>query len=288
MKRIALMIGVKAKDRQELALEVFEFLKGNGIQVSCLQNIAEWLNAKDTCTCRDEKELFDNADLVITIGGDGTILYAARLIAERGIPVCGLNMGRLGFLNELTFENWRKDLQKILDGEYWIEERFILSGQLLREGKVIEKWVAVNDVILSRIGYPHLITVDVLLDGVPTITYPGDGVIVATPTGSTAYSLSAGGPIVSPEMDAIVVTPICAHDFYARPWVLSGKTVVELQGDYRSKEYGITVDGEIFIPCQENDRITIQESPWKMKLLRLKDSGHYRNLRTRFHRKAQL
>ena len=288
MKRIALLIGVKAKERQELALELFEFLKQNEIQVSCLESVAEWLQVKEARICQDEEELFNHADLVITIGGDGTILYAARMIAERGIPVCGLNMGRLGFLNELNLHDWRKDLQKILNGEYWIEERFILAGQLLRNGKIAEEWVAVNDVILSRIGFPHLITVDVLLDGVPTISYPGDGVIVATPTGSTAYSLSAGGPIVSPEMEAIVVTPICAHDFYARPWVLSGKTVVELQGDYRSKEYGITVDGELFIPCQEGDRISIKESPWKMKLLRLKGSSHYRNLRTRFHRKVQI
>lgn len=288
MKRIAVLIGVKARDQKKLALELVQFLKENHVEVQCLKNIEEWLQVSGIQGYENEEILFDHSDLVITIGGDGTILYAARLIAERGLPVCGLNMGRLGFLNELSLNEWRENLVEILKGHYWIEERFIISGELIRKDVVIEKWVAVNDIVLARIGYPHLLTIDVLLDGVPTISYPGDGVIVATPTGSTAYSLSAGGPIVSPELDAIIVTPICAHDFYARPWILGGDTIVELLGDQRSKDYGVTVDGEIFIPCEEGDRIRITKSPWHTKLLRLNKSSHYRNLRTRFHRKSQL
>lgn len=288
MKRIAVLIGVKARSQKKLTLELVQFLKENNMEVLCLKNIVEWLQIPEIQGYETEDELFDHTDLVITIGGDGTILYAARLIAERGIPVCGLNMGRLGFLNELSITEWKESLLEIFKGDYWIEERFIISGELIRKDVVVEKWVAVNDIVLARIGYPHLLTIDVLLDGVPTISYPADGVIVSTPTGSTAYSLSAGGPIVSPELDAIIITPICAHDFYARPWILGGDTIVELLGDQRSKDYGVTVDGEIFIPCEEGDRIRITKSPWHTKLLRLNKSSHYRNLRTRFHRKSQL
>ena len=290
MRRIGVMIGVKAKDldKKDLALELIEFLKDRSIQVFCLEIVADWLGLDSIETCKKEEELVQQVDLVITVGGDGTILYTARFTAEHGVPLCGLNMGRLGFLSELCPTNWQETLGAILGGKHWIDERSILSGQLIREGKVIQEWVAVNDVVLARVGFPHMITVEVSLNGEPMISYPGDGVIVATPTGTTAYSLSAGGPIVSSDMDAIVVTPICAHDFYARPWVLNGDTVVELQGDQRSENYGITVDGEIFIECLPGDRVRLTRSPWKVKLMRLEKASYYRNLRSRFHRKAHL
>ena len=290
MRRIGVMIGVKAKDldKKDLALELIEFLKDRSIQVFCLEIVADWLGLDSIETCKKEEELVQQVDLVITVGGDGTILYTARFTAEHGVPLCGLNMGRLGFLSELCRTNWKETLGAILGGKHWIDERSILSGQLIRNGQVIQEWVAVNDVVLARVGFPHMITVEVSLNGEPMISYPGDGVIVATPTGTTAYSLSAGGPIVSSDMDAIVVTPICAHDFYARPWVLNGDTVVELQGDHRSENYGITVDGEIFIECLPGDRVRLTRSPWKVKLMRLEKASYYRNLRSRFHRKAHL
>lgn len=290
MRRIGVMIGVKARDldKKDLALELICFLKHKSIEVVCLKAVAQWLELDSVEICTTEDELVKQVDLIITVGGDGTILYASRFSAEHGVPVCGLNMGRLGFLNELCPTNWQETLTEILNGKHWIDERFILSGQLIRNEKVIQEWVAVNDVVLARVGFPHVITVEVALNGEPMIAYPGDGVIVSTPTGTTAYSLSAGGPIVSSDMDAIVVTPICAHDFYARPWVLNGDTVVELQGDHRSHDYGVTVDGEIFIECQPGDRVRLAKSPWKVKLLRLEKASYYRNLRTRFHRKASL
>ena len=290
MQRIGVMVGVKAKDsdKKELALELISFLKDRSIEVCCLQTVAEWLGLDSIKTYPKEEELVQQVDLMITVGGDGTILYTARFTAEHGVPLCGLNMGRLGFLNELCLANWQEVLAEILGGKHWIDERFILSGQLIREGEVIQEWVAVNDVVLARVGFPHVITLEVSLNGEPMISYPGDGVIVATPTGTTAYSLSAGGPIVSSDMDAIVVTPICAHDFYARPWVLHGDTVVELQGDHRSENYGVTVDGEIFVACLPGDRVRLTRSPWKVKLMRLEKASYYRNLRSRFHRKAHL
>ena len=290
MRRIGVMIGVKAKDldKKDLALELIGFLKDRSIQVFCLEIVADWLGLDSIETCKKEEELVQQVDLVITVGGDGTILYTARFTAEHGVPLCGLNMGRLGFLSELCPTNWQETLGAILGGKHWIDERSILSGQLIRGGQVIQEWVAVTDVVLARVGFPHMITVEVSLNGEPMISYPGDGVIVATPTGTTAYSLSAGGPIVSSDMDAIVVTPICAHDFYARPWVLNGDTVVELQGDHRSENYGITVDGEIFIECLPGDRVRLTRSPWKVKLMRLEKASYYRNLRSRFHRKAHL
>ena len=288
MKRIAVMAGANAENNREIILELIRFLKQNQVEVFCLKSVFDENSLDGVVLCESESELFREAELVISIGGDGTIIATVRAVAERGIPVCGLNMGRLGFLTELSPERWQESVREILKGNYWVEERLVLSGRLIRNDEVVENWIAVNDVVLSRIGYPQLLTVDVLLDGVPTISYPGDGVIVATPTGSTAYSLSAGGPIVSQDMEAIVVTPICAHDFYARSWVLSGETVVELRGDYRSADYGLTIDGKPLVSCEVGDRIRLQKAPWKMKFLRLDDAGHHQNLRTRFHRKDQL
>lgn len=288
MKKIGVLIGTQEEAQKKLASELISFLINKNRAIFCLPQTTEWLNLPELKSVPTEAELFQSVDLVITIGGDGTILSAARRIASYGVPICGLNMGRLGFLNELNLDRWKEDLGEILEGHFWIEERSILQAELIRQEEIVDQWIFVNDVVLSRIGYPHLITVDIFLDGVPTISYPGDGVIIATPTGSTAYSLSAGGPVLSPDMSAILITPICAHDFYSRPWVLSGKTVIELTADERSVDYGIAVDGKDLVPCQYQDRIRIFESAFKMKLLRLNGSSHYRNLRTRFHRQEQL
>lgn len=285
MKNIGVLIGTQEESKKKLVSQLVSFLIKKEKTVFCLPETSKWLDLTDLNHSATEDELFKSVDLVITIGGDGTILYAARRLAHYGVPVCGLNMGRLGFLNELSLDKWEEDLSEIFEGKYWIEERSILQAELIRKEEIREQWIVVNDLVLSRTGYPHLITIDIFLDGIPTISYPGDGVIVATPTGSTAYSLSAGGPVVSPDMDAILITPICAHDFYSRPWVLSSKTVIEMTADERSVDYGIAVDGKELAACQYGDRIRVLESDLKMKLLRLTGSSHYRNLKTRFHRK---
>ena len=285
MKKIALIVGSDFKRNLPVASEVLTFLQDVPVSVKIQSDFAKEIGQEPPFLT--DKEVVSDVDMVLVIGGDGTLLQAARLACPEGIPICGLNMGRLGFLSELDTQNWRSALTSILEGNFYLEERLTLKGTLFRDDGILREWLAINDVVLARNGFPHLMTLDIWLDGEETISYPADGVIIASPMGSTAYSLSAGGSILSPQLEAIAITPICAHDFYARPWVVTSDTVIDLRFDQRSGSCGVTADGEALEECYPGDRIRVEKSPWKAKFIRLSKSGYYNNLRTKFHRKGK-
>ena len=176
---------------------------------------------------KDTDMLFKEADMVIVSGGDGTLLLAAQYGAKYDVPLLGMNMGRLGFLVELEKDD--TDLyEKIVKGEYTTESRMMLSAEVEREGKVIYSGDALNDIVVSKGTLSKMINLEIKIDGVTASDYFADGLILATPTGSTAYSLSAGGPVVAPAIEAIVVTPVCAHTVTSRPLVISDRQKTEI------------------------------------------------------------
>ena len=229
---------------------------------------------KDLRFHRLDREL-PNAELVICFGGDGTILHTAKAATRRGIPLLGVNIGTMGFMAEL--ENTELDkLAQLASGEYSIEKRMMLDVKVQRDRDIIFHDICLNDVVVTKGAVARIVHLVVNCDGVQALECGGDGVIVATPTGSTAYSLSAGGPIVEPEARNIIVTPICAHDVGSRCIVTSDKRVitVNMVRNARRNAY-LSVDGGKAVRLNMGDVTTIRRSDHETKLLRLKDTNFF-------------
>ena len=217
-------------------------------------------------------------DLVVAIGGDGTILRTAREL--RGtVPILGVNLGRLGFLAEVSAEELEEAFGEVLDGRVRVEERTGLSAYAEGEGEV---FFAVNDVVLERGASPRMMEVRVFVEGELLGSYLADGVILATPTGSTAYSLSAGGPIVHPGLDALILTPICPHSLSVRPMVLppDEEVVVRVRSD-RGEDMALTVDGQVRCGLHPEDTVRVKRAEEKVKLVAFPDRSFYSVLRTK-------
>jgi len=220
-------------------------------------------------------------DLVITLGGDGTILRAARMAARHSVPILGLNLGRLGFLAEMEPGDWREKLQRVLAGEFWLEERIMLRAELWRGQNALGDFEALNDVVIGRASFARVVRLATYIDGSYLTTYVADGLIVATPTGSTAYALSAGGPILPPELRNILLIPVAPYLSLDRAIVLSEGARVEIRvsTDHRAI---LTVDGQIHKELEDGDRVVVGASPHTCRFVRLQDRAYfYRNLMKR-------
>ena len=213
-------------------------------------------------------------DLLITLGGDGTILRAARMGARHGIPILGINLGRLGFLAELAPDNWLRELPDVLAGEYWIEERLMLRAESYRNDESLATYEALNDVVVSRGGLARIIEVEARIDGGLLTTYVADGVIVSTATGSTAYSLAAGGPIMPPSLRNILLIPIAPHLTLNRAVILSEgySVMLRVKTDHRAR---LTVDGQSDQSLQDDDQVRVSASPYCCKFVRLHSQTYF-------------
>lgn len=227
-----------------------------------------------------EEQLYEYADVAIALGGDGTILAAAGEVARHDIPILGINIGHLGFLAEIEPSSIVPYLKRLLDGNYKIESRMMLRSDVLRGGKVIETFHALNDIVVSRASFSRLLSLKTLYDGHLLDSFVADGVILSTPTGSTAYSLSAGGPIVDPALDVILITPICPHTMHARSMVLPLTSPVSVElGPYGGHGAFVTADGKNGIDVLEGDRVTVVKSNFTTKLIKLTDTTFYDTIR---------
>ena len=220
-------------------------------------------------------EELDSADFLICFGGDGTILHAARDANLRGIPILGINMGSVGFMAELEHSELHH-LSKLATGDYTIETRMMLDVRVYRDEKEIARDIALNDAVITKGAVARVLDLEITGDGVIMSSFSGDGVIVSTPTGSTAYSMAAGGPIVEPTAENLIVTPISAHSFHARPFVLDrSRTVgIGLTRGSRKSAY-LSVDGGRALKLVAGDRVEIKQSEVKTKLVRLTNRSFY-------------
>jgi NAD+ kinase len=218
-------------------------------------------------------------DCLVVLGGDGTLLGSARKAAPSGIPVLGVNMGNLGFLTEVDVPDLTESLEKLIRGEYVIEERMMLDAGVYRNGTLVWQSPALNDTVISKGAFARLIYLETLVDEEYVTTYPADGLIVATPTGSTAYSLSAGGPLVTPNLELILVTPICPHSLWARPLVIGAESNVKVNILSELDEIMLTLDGQYGFKLQKKDSVVLSRSPHRAKFIRLKPSRFFYLLR---------
>lgn len=217
-------------------------------------------------------------DLLIAIGGDGTMLRAGHICGAYGIPILGINMGSFGFLMEIQREDWQNALDRLLSGDFWLEKRMMLNAEQERQGKNLGKWDVVNEVVVSRGGLVRPVHLETMVDDRYLTTYVADGLIASTPTGSTAYALAAGGPILPPEMRTILLVPIAPHLSIDRAIVLAEGSYVTI--NVRTTHQAVlSVDGQPPIELLDNDRVNIYASSNTLKFVRFQDPGYfYRNL----------
>ncbi|KUK64502.1 MAG: putative inorganic polyphosphate/ATP-NAD kinase [Desulfotomaculum sp. 46_80] len=226
-------------------------------------------------------------DCLVVLGGDGTLLGSARKAAPSGIPILGVNMGNLGFLTEVGAPDLTVALEKLTRGEYVIEERMMLNAGVYRNGALVWQSLALNDTVISKGAFARLIFLETLVDEEYITTYPGDGLIVATPTGSTAYSLSAGGPLVTPDLELMLVTPICPHSLWTRPLVIGAESKVKVNILSELDEIMLNMDGQYGFKLQKKDTVLIGRSPHRAKFIRLKQSRFFYLLREKLSKTDQ-
>lgn len=256
-------------------------LEGRGITVLLDADTAALIpDLGLTAASRDE--LGRRSDLAIVVGGDGTLLHAARSLAEYDVPLVGVNLGHLGFLTDIPPRQMTEAISQILDGDCDIEERALLHCSVTRHGETIYRGDALNDVVIHKWNSAHMIGLETWLDGRFLNMLRADGVIVSTPTGSTAYALSAGGPILHPALDVLLIVPVCPHTMSNRPIVIAGKTTIEVViSEGRRDHAQLTCDGQTSLSLQHDDRIRIIRKDKPVRLVHPAGHDHYELLRAK-------
>jgi NAD+ kinase len=278
LRRIGILAHPLRPDTAPLAQQVAESLKVHGMET--------WV--RTTWDASRARPLVRGSDLVIAIGGDGAMLRAARVCAPENVPVLGINTGRLGFLTETSPESWERSLSALIGGQYWIEQRMMIHCEARRNDALLGTSDALNDVVISRGAIAKSVQLETYIDGGWTTTYHCDGLIIATPTGSTAYALAVGGPILPPELKNILVVPVAPHLSMDRPMVLSqGSTVEVVVEPSTVAEVVLTVDGELLSHLESSDQVVIRASDSVSRFVRLRDRNYfYRSLLDRLEPRA--
>ncbi|AOV17336.1 hypothetical protein BJI67_09910 [Acidihalobacter aeolianus] len=278
-------IGIIAKQgdvRIEETLRVLtEYLRNKGLR-TLLDASADGLAADAVIFPREE--LVQRCDLAIVVGGDGTLLNAARSLACHGVPLIGINLGRLGFLADISPEEITQRLDEILAGDYIEEPRALLEADILRNGQVIQRHDALNDVVLHISNDVRMIEFDIRIDGRFVSSQRADGLVICTPTGSTAYALSGGGPILSPSLPAIGLVPVCPHTLTSRPLVVNASACIEISlSAQNSAPAQAAFDGQSCTSVSAEDVIRIRQKDAPLRLLHPSTYDHFHILRAKLH-----
>ena len=249
---------------RSIASDIVPWLQSRGIEVLLDKALMDQCPASAGFAAPEE--VARQADMVSVFGGDGTFLYAARLIGAAGIPILGINLGSLGFLTEVKLEEMHTAFEGLLSGKYRLEERMLLSVEVLRNKNVIARYLALNDAVINKGALARITDLEVSVNSQPVLFTRADGLIISTPTGSTAYSLAAGGPIVYPTMNAFVIVPICPHALANRPFVIPDCDAVGVRLRHGT-DVMLTVDGQVGMPLQQQDCINICRAQPTLKLV---------------------
>jgi NAD+ kinase len=275
--------GIFSKPNRELLSSVvpplIDWLRGRKIEVFVDLKTKDCVSVGATAVPRES--LGERIDLLIVLGGDGTLLSAARALDGHKVPVLAVNLGGLGFLTSVTLDELYPALDEILTGKHRVSERMMLEAAILRDGKVAERQCALNDAVANKAAIARMLDFDVYVNGDSVGRYRADGLVVATPTGSTAYSLAAGGPIVDPDVDAFVITPICPHMLTNRPLVVPDTARIDLDFTPADEPVYVTLDGQIGFQLKPNDRVSITKSQTRVALVRPPSKTYFEVLRNK-------
>lgn len=226
-------------------------------------------------------EMAEKMDVLIVLGGDGTLLAAARQFTECEVPILAVNLGGMGFMTSVTLDEAFPLLEQVLAGHHRVSPRMMLKAELIRNGQIIQRQQALNDAVVTKAALSRILDFDLSVNAHFLGRYRADGLIVSTPTGSTAYSLAAGGPILYPVLQAFVLTPICPHMLTNRPLVLPDSVQLELDFSALEEQAYLTLDGQIGYELKRGDRITISKSPYRVNLVRPQEQTYYKVLRNK-------
>jgi len=258
-----------------------------------LRDVVRWLRARNIDVLLDttsatqlgeqggyqKKQLVLKAEVLVVLGGDGTMLNAARLAGERSIPILGVNMGGLGFLTEVRLENLYPSLERVFANDFVIDERLMLQTHVHRLGETVEQGEVLNDVVISKGTLARMIELKIAIQGRFVTNLRGDGLILSSPTGSTAYSLSAGGPIIDPAVQSLILTPICPHTLTHRPLIVPGNAKIDVTLTSKDDGAMATLDGQVGVAISQGDSVVIQTSDHRTRLIRFPESNYYDVLR---------
>ena len=274
-------VGIISRPRREdiaaVAPGLLRWLEQRGVNTFCDSQTAEC--APSPCKVKAREEIPALSDLLIVLGGDGTLLAAARLLGERNVPILPVNLGGLGFLTSVTLDDLYPVLELAIKGKARYSERVMLESRVMREGKPFHCARALNDAVLNKAALARIIDLELRVNGEFVCNYKADGLIVATPTGSTAYSLSAGGPIIYPTVSAFVITPICPHTLTNRPLVIPDNAKIEIGFAAGEAPIYLTVDGQVGVELHANDVVALSAAAQKLRLVRPKEKTYFSVLR---------
>jgi NAD+ kinase len=279
VQRIGVIARVDRPDAQAVVCELTAWLIARGRRVVVDRQTAGLL--PDGATVVERSEVSGQVDLIVVLGGDGTLLSVARLVDGLDVPLLGVNLGGLGFLTATTLAALYPTLETVLRGEYTAEERMVLATAVARGNDVQAEYLALNDVVIAKGSIGRLIDLEVSLEGQMVTAYRADGLIVATPTGSTAYNLSAAGPILFSTMDAIVLTPISSHALTNRPIVLPGTARLEVRLRTDMPDVTLWLDGQPGRPVTAKDTVRIRRADCRIRLIRDPNKSYFEVLRTK-------
>jgi NAD+ kinase len=267
----------RRRDIAAVAPGLFTWLQERGVNAFCDGETAECIPS--SCNVKAREEIPGLSDLLIVLGGDGTLLAAARLLGERNVPILPVNLGGLGFLTSVTLGDLYPVLEQAIQGEARYSERVLLESRVMREGKPVHCARALNDAVLNKAALARIIDLELRVNGEFVCKYKADGLIVATPTGSTAYSLSAGGPIMYPIVSAFVITPICPHTLTNRPLVIPDNAKIEIGFAAGEAPIYLTVDGQVGVELQPNDVVELSAAAKRLRLVRPQQKSYFSVLR---------
>ncbi|MDD4602017.1 NAD kinase [bioreactor metagenome] len=261
---------------------IVQFLTEKGVKVLLSDQVAAALGFAELGW--PEKRMRDRIDVAISLGGDGTLLSALRKISDTSIPIFGINMGRLGFLTEVEVPQIEHYLEKLINGHYSVERRLMLDAVIRRDSKEIFVSSALNDIVITKASYSRMIELELEINSQAVTAFSADGLIIATPTGSTGYSLSAGGPIVNSALNVILITPICPHTLASRPLIVSQDEEITVITASTAEDIVLTLDGQVVEKLQSNDKVFIRKSKNAAMFIKFGHKNYYQTLRTKLWR----
>ncbi|MFP3868252.1 MAG: NAD(+)/NADH kinase [Desulfobacteraceae bacterium] len=271
IQQLAIITKKHKADAHQAGADLKNWLTGQGVKVALFENEPE----------PQIPSLSAGTEMIVVMGGDGTLLSAARNYGQQGIPILGVNVGGLGFITEIALKELYPCIEGILKHDFVIEKRMLLAATVIRAGKQIEQQCVLNDVVINKGALARIVELDTFIDDQYLTTYRADGLIVSTPTGSTAYTLAAGGPIVYPTLKTITLIPICPFTLTNRPIILPDTVTIKVAMDAKSRDVYITFDGQIGLALQPQDRVEIRKAAKSIQLVKSPAKGFFEILRTK-------
>ena len=278
MKKIGIVVKRNKDEAAQAANRLVEWLNARGISVFVDETLKQHLT--EPAELLTNKALSD-ITLVVVLGGDGTLLAAARLIGHNEIPILGVNLGGLGFLTAFSLEELYPEIERIVAGDYSIEERMQLTSTVIRNNSVLAEYLVLNDVVITKAAIARIIDLETTIDGAYLTTFKADGLIVSTPTGSTAYSMAAGGPIIFPGLQTVMLTPICPHMLTNRPILVSDASDIRIVIRSDNENIFLTFDGQVGQSLKDGDVVKIAKSNHTVKLIKSPFRDYFEVLRTK-------